>query len=302
MEQYKIYKIHSRDEMEQLGTKEKFWFYDNDGAKKLFKVGRPNTGENWSEKIAFELAKLLNIPCAKYEFAQWQNKFGTISTSFTDDYLIHANEILASHDEHYDKNITYHATDYQLKKVLYLVDKVLSTLELPKDNINSNEIKRPIELFIGYLVFDFWIANLDRHHENWGIIFGKGYIKFAPTYDHAAGLGSKVSKEEAQERLTTKDKNYTIQKFVTKAKSPFFDIKGNQLKTIEVVTTLIEHYQEATCYWIDKIASLKKEQFKAILDAVPKEFMDRVQKEFVLELLDENKKRLVELKEEYCDE
>lgn len=302
MEQYKIYEIHSRDEMEQLGTKEKFWFYDDDGIKKLFKIGRPNTGENWSEKVAFELAKLLNIPCAKYEFAKWKNKLGTISTSFTNDNLIHGNEILASHDEHYDKNITYHATDYQLEKVIYLVDNILNNLELPQDNIEKNEVKTTIELFIGYLVFDFWIANLDRHHENWGIILGKEYIKFAPTYDHAAGLGSKVSKEEAEKRLKTKDKNYTIQKFVTKAKSPFFDKKGNQLKTIEVVTTLIEHYQKETCYWIDKIASLKKEQFKEILDLVPKEFMDKIQKEFVLKLLDENKKRLVELKEEYCNE
>ena len=302
MEQYKIYEIHSRDEMEQLGTKEKFWFYDHDGVKKLFKVGRPNTGENWSEKVAFELAKLLNIPCAKYEFAHWLDKFGTISTSFTNENLIHANEVLASYDEHYDKNRTYHATDYQLEKVLYLVDNILSTLTLPTDNVESNEVTKPIELFIGYLVFDFWIANLDRHHENWGIILERGTIKFAPTYDHAAGLGSKVSKEEAEKRLTTKDKNYTIQKFVTKAKSPFFDNKGNQLKTIDVVTTLIEHYQEATCYWIDKICSLEKKQFKAILDAVPKEFMDEIQKDFVLELLNENKKRLVKLKEEHCDE
>ena len=302
MEKYKIYKIHSRDEMEQLGTKEKFWFYDNDGIKKLFKVGRPNTGENWSEKVAFELAKLLNIPCAKYEFAKWHDKIGTISTSFTDDYLIHGNEILASYDENYDKNITYHAKDYQLEKVLNLIDKLLSTLALPTNNIENNEVEKPIELFIGYLVFDFWIANLDRHHENWGIILGKNQLKFAPTYDHAAGLGSKVSKEEAQKRLTTNDKNYTIKKFVTKAKSPFFNSNGHQLKTIEVVSKLIELYQKSTCYWIDKIASLKKEQFKEILNAVPEQFMDEIQKNFVLELLDENRRRLIDMKEEYCNE
>jgi len=288
--------------MEQLGTKEKFWFYDTDGIKKLFKVGRPNTGENWSEKIAFELARVLNIPCAKYEFAKWQDKLGTISTSFTNDYLIHGNEILASYDKYYDKNITYHAKDYKLEKVLYLVDKLLNSLDLPDDNIQQNEIKRPIELFVGYLVFDFWIANLDRHHENWGIILGENQLKFAPTYDHAAGLGSKVSKEEAKKRLTTKDKNYTIKKFVTKAKSPFYDNNARQLKTIEVIEILVKKYPKITCYWIDKITSLKKEQFKDILEAIPDIFMDEIQKSFVLELLNENKKRLVYMKEEYCNE
>jgi len=302
LKKYKIYNINSRDEIEQLGTKEKFWFYDSDGIKKLFKVGRPNTGENWSEKVAFELARLLNIPSARYEFAKWHDKLGTISTSFTNDYLIHGNEILASYDKHYDKNITYHAKDYKLEKVIYLIDKLLDSLDLPIDNIQSNEVQRPIELFIGYLVFDFWIANLDRHHENWGIILGANQLKFAPTYDHAAGLGSKVSKEEAQKRLTTKDKNYTIKKFVTKAKSPFYSEDAKQLKTIEVVEILVKKYPKSTCYWIDKIASLEKEKFKEILEAVPDIFMDEVQKSFVLELLNENKKRLVDMKEEYCNE
>jgi len=67
-----------------INNKEKFWFYNTYDVKKLFKIGRPNKGENWSEKVAFELAKLLNIPCAKYEFAKWNDKLGTISTSFTD--------------------------------------------------------------------------------------------------------------------------------------------------------------------------------------------------------------------------
>ena len=302
MKKYKIYNINSRDEIEQLGTKEKFWFYDSDGLKKLFKVGRPNTGENWSEKVAFELAKLLNIPCARYEFAKWHDKLGTISTSFTDDYLVHANEILASYDENYHKNSTYHATDYKLEYVLNLVDTLLNPLDLPIDNIESNEVERPIDLFIGYLIFDFWIANLDRHHENWGIILGENQLKFAPTYDHAAGLGSKVSKDEAKKRLITKDKNYTIKKFVTKAKSPFYSQESRQLKTIEVVEIIVKKYQKSSCYWIEKIASLEKDKFNEILEAVPNIFMDEIQKSFVLGLLDENKKRLVEMKEEHCNE
>lgn len=302
MEKYKIYNIHSRDEMEQLGTKEKFWFYDTDGIKKLFKIGRPNTGENWSEKVAFELAKLLNIPCARYEFAKWNNKLGTISTSFTNGYLIHANELLASYDEHYQKTSTYHATDYQLERVFELIEGKLNTLDLPTDNIEINEIKTPIELFIGYLIFDFWIANLDRHHENWGIILEQNIFRFAPTYDHAAGLGSKVSKDEAEKRLNSNDENYKVKKFVTKAKSPFYNNEGRQLKTIEVVEALIKKYQEITCYWIDKISTLERKQFKEILDAVPDTFMDEVLKVFVLEMLDENKKRLVDMKVKYCDE
>ncbi len=37
---------------EQLGTKRKFWFQGEDSVNYLFKEARPNTGEDWSEKIA----------------------------------------------------------------------------------------------------------------------------------------------------------------------------------------------------------------------------------------------------------
>jgi len=47
---YPIIKIESKDEVEQLGTKEKYWIYDTKtNEKKLFKIGRENTGENWIE-------------------------------------------------------------------------------------------------------------------------------------------------------------------------------------------------------------------------------------------------------------
>lgn len=42
--------------LEQMGTKYKFWYLPP-GADTywLFKQGRPNTGENWAEKVAAEL-------------------------------------------------------------------------------------------------------------------------------------------------------------------------------------------------------------------------------------------------------
>lgn len=44
---YPIIEIESKDEIEQLGTKEKYWIYDAiTNEKKLFKIGRENTGED----------------------------------------------------------------------------------------------------------------------------------------------------------------------------------------------------------------------------------------------------------------
>jgi hypothetical protein len=46
-----------QDDLEPLGTKPKFWFRTEAGDGCLFKEARPDTGEDWAEKIACELAR-----------------------------------------------------------------------------------------------------------------------------------------------------------------------------------------------------------------------------------------------------
>jgi len=52
--------VGTSESSEPLGTKEKYWLPIGDELR-LFKVGRPGTGENWAEKIAAELAELLGL-------------------------------------------------------------------------------------------------------------------------------------------------------------------------------------------------------------------------------------------------
>lgn len=303
---YKIETITSRDEMEQLGTKEKFWFYDKNDKKKLFKIGRPGTGEDWAEKVAYEIGRLLKLPCAIYEFSKWNNKQGTISTSFVPEgmRLVHGNELLVIvYDKDYPRDQRYHLSDYKLSIVLNLIENELEDLKLPLEYIDDY-IKDPIDLFIGYLIFDCWIANQDRHHENWAILVDSKEVKwyFAPTYDHAAGLGCKVTPEEAKKRLETKDTNYSVKKFVARAKSPFYSDTDKQLKTIEVVEILVDKYPETVCYWIDKIENIAVEDIRLILNQVPNNFINDNSKKFAQQILHENKLRLLEIRKEKCNE
>lgn len=85
------------EESEAMGTKEKFWFRHEELGLCLYKKARQNTGEDWSEKIAAELCKLIKLPHAEYELASFNNEKGTISKSFLFDNssLITGNEILA---------------------------------------------------------------------------------------------------------------------------------------------------------------------------------------------------------------
>ena len=71
MSQYDVIMLAAEPavEPEQMGSKEKYWL-DYDHERWLFKIPRQNTGEHWSEKVAYEIATLLGIPAALVELAE----------------------------------------------------------------------------------------------------------------------------------------------------------------------------------------------------------------------------------------
>lgn len=83
---------------EDMGTKYKFWYLNPQLGRCLFKQARPNTGEDWAEKLAAELAQLLGLPHVKYELATFKKQSGSISLSMLprNAFLQHGNEILTS--------------------------------------------------------------------------------------------------------------------------------------------------------------------------------------------------------------
>ena len=96
---------------EQMGSKRKFWYRRDDGRWYQYKIARPNTGEDWSEKIAAELAGLLGLPHADYELASWTGRGGkctqgTVVGSFVSqgESLIHGNELLRLFEPNYPRS------------------------------------------------------------------------------------------------------------------------------------------------------------------------------------------------------
>ncbi len=233
---------------------------------RLCKVGRPGTGENWDEKVTGELAKLLTIPCASYDFAVWMDKECVISPSFVPPYyrLIHGNELLSSFVvKDYPKNQKYKVTKYKLSAVEELLVSLNKhkRLMLPIGFTANDSIESAMDIFISYLLFDCFISNPDRHHENWGILLDNKSQKYhlAPTYDHASGLGCRVSDEEREKRLSTKDKRYTVGSFVNRPRTPFYDNGSNRLKIIDAFTSLAKKNKIAANYWLNKLETVPDE-------------------------------------------
>ena len=97
------------DSLEQLGTKSKFW-YVNEDIEYLFKSVTSNTGErlgeDWAEKIACELAELLGLPHAHYELAIHKGVRGVVTKNFINKNFAQRSESLTAGNELLQEHIS----------------------------------------------------------------------------------------------------------------------------------------------------------------------------------------------------
>ena len=289
-----------QDQNEPMGTKFKFWF---DDYHLLFKVGRENTGDNWAEKVASELCELIGLPHAKYELAVCGGKRGVVTPNFVPNgaQLIHGGEILANIIPGYQKAQYYG----QRKHTLGLVMKIIGSkeIEVPIGWSNLDGINTAIDVFIGYLMLDAWIANQDRHHENWALILKpvdgtRSAYHLAPSYDHASSFGSNELDVNKKSRLTTRDIGRSMEKYVERARSAFYlmfdDSKPSS--TFDVFHKAASKKPEAARLWIKQMEKVSPLDTRSILERIPKTEISDVTIDFTQRILELNRERLAKLK------
>ena len=283
---------YERSETETMGYRDKFWFDEPNLGRCLYKKSRPNTGEDWAEKIAAELCKLLGLPHAQYELATWRSQRGTVSPSFLPDggSFIPGNEVLSANARH-RVNIVLNA----------IAD---NSVNLPLDWVPPVGIETAVETFVGYLLLDAWIGNTDRHSENWGVLDKPEsdptlniarYL--APTHDHASSLGVRISDEERQKRLITKDTGYSVQAYAKRCSSQLYasDNRPKPLKTFEAFREAALSYPQAAQVWLNCLTRISANDTLAIFNRIPGERISQITIEFSQQLLKFNRERLLEL-------
>jgi excisionase family DNA binding protein len=315
LKDYGVYKIRDISNLEPvldepMGTKEKYWFsrttqawywpdLGSQYAEFIFKAGRSGTGENWAEKIAAELCAWLGLPHASYDMAIYKNKRGgVISPTFVPQgaSLRHGNEILASFIPEYEKSQRYHQSQYSVKTVISVLSDEKIRLPLGWQAVAGIDLAA--DVFAGYLMLDAWIANTDRHHENWGLIVdpqGKK-LNLAPTFDHASSFGCNITDDERWERLKTRDFNRSVGYFVSRARSAFFLDQADRkpLSTLEVFQLAAKERPAAAHYWLDKLAGVAMDEIESVILNIPGTEMSEVAKEFSWTVLELNRQRLLD--------
>ncbi|BAU66100.1 hypothetical protein STA3757_35020 [Stanieria sp. NIES-3757] len=287
------------EEPEEMGTKEKFWFHHEELGLCLYKKARQNTGEDWSEKIAAELCKLIKLPHAEYELASFDNEKGTISKSFLSENssLITGNEILAQIFLEYPEDIS-DLSQHTLNNIFNVLTNNL--VDLPLNWTPLEGIETAIDTFIGYLLLDAWIGNSDRHHENWAFIDCAGKSYLAPTYDHASSLGRNESDEKRTKRLNTNDQGFSVKAYANKCKSCLYANVGDKkpLKTLDAFFEAAKLYPKAANIWLDCLARVSINDTLELFERIPDYLISSTAIKFAQKILEINQHKLLKFRDE----
>ncbi len=265
------------------------------GAAEKYRVNLPGIGtailknDNeslngaWVEKNTSELAALVGIPAAIYELAELP---GEIKAIISPSYL---------RPGHYEQSgkmlLNQH---FGQKNYSYTVNTVFTTIDandisFPEGYIPFEPITNAAELMAGYLIFDYWVDNIDRHYENWGIQVNlvTGRKELLPSYDHGLSLGFLLFDEEC---IGLSPANH-----VQNQSSAFLGGRGRSLSMNEMLTNIVVTKPQVAKAWMERIARIEQNTIVDLFDRIPDGWVSDEKKLFAINLLDFNRLQLITL-------
>lgn len=283
---------------EPMGSRTKFWFRRDDSPW-LFKATRPNHGEDWAEVLASELAEALGLPHAWYQLATWRGQQGVVTPTFRHGGfdLVHGNELLLRLDPTYPREgMRYVRTP---KHTIAAVSEALESTRagLPVDWTPPVGVGDAPQVFAGYLLFDAWIGNTDRHHENWAVLLNRAdaVVHLAPTFDHAASLGSHETDEARDRRLTTRDRAASVEAYVRrpKARSALYgdEADGHPLNMLGAYQRWVA--SAPTDVWVERLRLVDAGRIEALVSRIPSPPGSGPARAFASAMLKANRERIL---------
>lgn len=205
------------------GVREKFWLVRTGGKKPkyneplksthiLFKFNRNHVScEDWGETYASAIARKMGVPCVEYYSAELYNE---------DETLV-GNGVVCGNYKRHNKEVEYSGFDLQNAQHKFQYDKCagqkidgINTVDgfvdairhMFKGRVKEDEIERIRNDLIKQAIFDFLLAQTDRHWLNTTFLAselsGELYIRKSDCYDNGciALLKRKMSAIEGMSR------------------------------------------------------------------------------------------------------
>jgi hypothetical protein len=286
-----------RDE-EPAGDDEKVWLTAPDGQDWLFKPITEHKrlgfiqGEDWSEKVSSEIGALLHVPCAKVELAVRRGQHGSISLDLKPPLwqLQPGSVLLAETAQDYiprDQTRRGHS--------LANIQRALEGYGPPPGATVPNGFEG-FDVFAGFLILDAWIANRDRHDENWAVLLPPGDSppgRLAGSYDHATSLGFNLQDADRDRRLL----GGTVRTWAMRGDAYRFEWPEGRKQN---VPTLVEFAAMALSmrppavrsHWASRLQAVGDQTIPNLVARVPG--MSQLACRFVVELTSINRERLLD--------
>ncbi|ANH38656.1 hypothetical protein I601_2231 [Nocardioides dokdonensis FR1436] len=244
-------------------------------------------GEDWAEKVCSELASLIALPAARVELAERDGVPGLISrdTKPRGWSLNGGGVLLSAVDPRYKPKSDSDARANRVGHNLDNIERVLLGADAPP--------WWPIrgfsafDLFAGFLLFDAWVANRDRHEFNWAVLQEpEGGLFLSPSFDHGAALASGLEDERREAVLA----RATVSDWCAKGTAHRFEDCGRRSLLDVATDALLRATPTAREFWIDSIVSVEQHQWEDVLNRVPS--LSAVTSTFTAELLRVNQERI----------
>lgn len=256
------------EQVESAGRGTNTWLAGPNSGRWLHKLTRVRAdrreGQEWAEKISAELGSLVGIPTARIELARRQGRPGCISADLKPGaaWEFQAGSVLIAELVPSFIPKTHSRQGHNLANVRQSLRAAL-----PPATAEAPEGFTGFDLFGGYLLFDAWIANQDRHVENWSVLRGpSGAVRLAPSYDHGSTLGFNLTDSRRVGLLSSDD---ALAAWLNRGSAVKFE-DGQEATLVEFAHRALSMVSNETRdYWRERFGSASQEQWRRIVDATP---------------------------------
>jgi hypothetical protein len=149
------------------------------------------------------------------------------------------------------------------------------------------------DVFAGYVLLDAWVANRDRHDNNWAVLrplVASGEpLRLCGSYDHASSLGFNLKDDARLRRLAD---GGAVESWCAKGTAWRFDYDQGTTLVQLAARALDLASRDAQRYWSDQIGSVSDEEVRNIVARVPR--MSDPARTFAESVLRINRRRVLD--------